>query len=42
MTRNHLLIQSMEPHRPAGPSVWRMTMALLGYAFGAPRQERPR
>ncbi len=44
MTRNHLLIASMKPRPPAERSVWRMTMELLGYAFGAAsvRPERPR
>lgn len=38
MTRNHLLILSMQPRPSAGPSVWRMTMTVLGAAFGAPRR----
>lgn len=40
MTRNHLLILSMQPRPPTQRSVWRMTMDVLGQAFGAPA-ERP-
>lgn len=44
MTRNHLLILSMNARPPAGRSVWRMTLDVLGQAFGAPaaRPERRR
>lgn len=44
MTRNRLLILSMKPRPPAGRSVWRMTLEVLGQAFGAPavRPERRR
>jgi hypothetical protein len=34
VSRNHLLILSMTRRRPAPPSVWRMTLDLLGHAFG--------
>lgn len=36
MTRNHLLILSMHSRPPAGRGVWRMTLDVLGQAFGAP------
>ena len=46
MTRNYLLILSMRPHpatlAEARPGVWRMTMALLGRAFGVPAARRER
>lgn len=44
MTRNHLLILSMKPRPPAQGGVWRMTLDVLGQAFGAPavRSERGR
>lgn len=44
MNRNHLLLLSMKPHPPAPRTVWRMTMDVLGQAFGVPadRQERRR
>lgn len=36
MTRSHLLSQSLRPAAPARRrSVWGMTMAVLGQAFGA-------
>lgn len=36
MTRSHLLSQSLKPAVPARRnSVWGMTMAVLGHAFGA-------
>ena len=34
MTRNHLLILSMKPRPPAQGGVWRMTLHVLGQAFG--------
>jgi hypothetical protein len=36
MTRNHLLLRTLRPS--PGASVWRMTMTVLGAAFGAPRR----
>ena len=40
MTRNHLFKLSTR-RGPAGrPSVWRMTMDVLGQAFGAPTGRR--
>ena len=45
MSRNHLLILSTRPRPSANPAtnpgVWRMTMDVLGQAFGVPaaRQE---
>lgn len=44
MTRNHLLVLSMKPCSPTKYGVWRMTLDLLGQAFGAPtaRPERRR
>lgn len=40
MTRNHLLKLTLRP-RPVGEvSVWRMTMDVLGVAFGAPSSRR--
>lgn len=43
MTRNHLIL-SMKPRPPAQGGVWRMTLDVLGQAFGAPavRSERGR
>lgn len=35
MTRNHLLIQSTRPRPEGQRSVWRMTLDLIGLAFGA-------
>jgi hypothetical protein len=35
MTRNSLLIQSRKPRPQGTPSVWRMTLDLVGMAFGA-------
>lgn len=42
MTRNHLLILSMKRRPPARAGVWRMTMDVLGQAFGAPRPHQDR
>jgi hypothetical protein len=43
MTRNHLLLLSLQPRPPARRSIWRMALDLLGHAFGAPaRPERRR
>ena len=36
MTRNHLLILSMQPSRSPRRSVWRMTMDVIGATFGVP------
>jgi hypothetical protein len=36
MTRNHLLKLSTRSSPVGQPGVWRMTMNLLGMAFGAP------
>jgi hypothetical protein len=36
MSRNHLLHQSIQPRPPGPRGVWRMTMDLLGQAFGLP------
>lgn len=36
MNRNSLLIESLrKPSAPSGRSVWTMTMAVIGAAFGA-------
>ncbi|WP_291538664.1 hypothetical protein [Brevundimonas sp.] len=41
MTRNHMLKLSLQPR--STPSVWRMTLDLIGQAFGAPSpQDRGR
>ncbi|MFN3559996.1 MAG: hypothetical protein ACK4UQ_12005 [Brevundimonas sp.] len=40
MTRNHLLKLSVRPRPAAQPTVWRMTMDLLGQAFGVPASRR--
>lgn len=42
VTRNHLLILSMKPRSPAQRSVWRMTLDVLGQAFGAPAEHPER
>lgn len=34
MTRNYILKLSLQPR--STPSVWRMTLDLIGQAFGAP------
>lgn len=36
MTRNHLLTLSTKPRPAMQRSVWRMTLGVLGQAFGAP------
>jgi len=33
---------TVSPDPAAGPSVWRMTLALVGVAFGAPKPPRTR
>ncbi|WP_292086957.1 hypothetical protein [Brevundimonas sp.] len=40
MTRNHLLKLSARPSPASQPSVWRMTMDVLGLAFGVPANRR--
>lgn len=40
MTRNHLLKLSTRPLAADHPSVWRMSMTILGLAFGAPVKRR--
>jgi len=35
MTRNSLLIHSLKPRPQGTPGVWRMTLDLVGLAFGA-------
>jgi hypothetical protein len=42
MTRNHLLSLSTKPRPPGAPGVWRMTMDLLGQAFGVPAGHKAR
>jgi|GEM_PF-2471156 len=36
MTRNSLLIHGLKPRSQTPRGVWRMTMDLIGQAFGAP------
>ncbi|WP_343794341.1 hypothetical protein [Brevundimonas kwangchunensis] len=40
MTRNHLLRLSTRPTTASRPSVWRMTMDVLGQAFGVRPETR--
>lgn len=43
MTRNSLLIHGLRRRPQATPGVWRMTMDLIGLAFGArPASDRER
>lgn len=45
MTRNSLLVHGLKPRQQTSPGVWRMTMDLIGQAFGAgpaPDRERRR
>ena len=43
MTRNSLLIHSLKPRPQGTPGVWRMTLDLVGLAFGArPSSNRER
>ena len=40
MTRNNLLSAYTRPTTTSRPSVWRMTMGVLGQAFGARPETR--
>lgn len=42
MHRNALVVESLrKPAAPTGRSVWSMSLALLGVAFGAPVRKGP-
>lgn len=41
MNRNALVVESLKKPAPAGRSVWSMSVAMLGAAFGAPARKGP-